>query len=357
MLRLSRVAPALLVALPLALTLTSPASAARITLGSDLTAPATVIEAHGADTAFWNTTLANAGVTVPEDGQVVKVTVKGSALKEKNAADPATMVHFQSLHPAAANEARQVYLTSAAFYMPIDNPGAVTSFEPENLCVRGGGSVAFNTIGGFRWGGSLTAPLDDAHYKSGTPWQIFAEARTSALAWYSADNGTKNGDTLAPSGGTNAAEGHGMIHQGKELLMQVVVATGDDRSEPCGGPRRHADGSLVQTGPAPSYMKVASSGSKPQQPYVTRDRRFSTGVYCGGTANAVCSGTATMLLGTRIIAKANFSIAKTKTGKIPMRLGKRAFRKLDRSKTKTLKVTYVLTTAFGTFKTPLTLKR
>ena len=350
---LSRVAPAVLAALVLA----APASAATITLGSDLTAPATIVDAHAADSAFWNTTVAGAGVTVPEDGQVIKVTVKGSALKEQGAADPATMVHFQSLHPAAANGARQVFLTSAAAYMPIDNPGAVSSFEPENLCVRAGGAVAFNTIGGFRWGGSLTAPLDEAHYHNGTPWQIFAAARTSATAWYSKDNGTKNGDTLTPAGGTDPREGHGTVEQGKELLMQVVVATGQDRSEPCGGPRRHADGSLVQTGPAPSYMKVASSGSKPQQPYVTKDRKFTTGVYCGGTANAVCSGTATMLLGTRIIAKANFSIAKLKTGTIPMRLSRAVYRKLDRSKSRKLRVTYVLSTAFGDFTTPLTLKR
>ncbi|MEJ7787154.1 MAG: hypothetical protein WKF96_20315 [Solirubrobacteraceae bacterium] len=349
-----RWAPALLATLPLALA--APAQADKITLGSDLSATPTITDAHGADTAFWPAAIDGAGVEVPEDGQVISVKVKGSAIKERGAGDPATMVHFQSLAPAGANGARQIYLTSAPFYMPVDEPSKVSTFAPENLCVKQGGTVAFNTIGGFQWGGALDAPLDEEHYRNGTPWQIFAAGR-SATAWYSKDNGTKNGHTLTPAGGTNATEGYGKIEQGKELLMQVVVATGNDRSEPCGGPRRHADGSLVQTGPAPSYMKVASSGSKPQQPYVTKDRRFTTGVYCGGTANAVCSGTATMLLGTRIIAKANFSIARMKTGKIPMRLGKKSFRRLDRSKTKTLKVTYVLSTAFGDFTTPLTLKR
>jgi len=350
---LARPILAVLAALPLALA--APAQADKITLGSDLSASPTIVDAHGADTAFWPAAIGGAGVEVPEDGQVISVKVKGSAIKERGAGDPATMVHFQSLAPAGANGARQIYLTSAPFYMPIDEPSKVSTFVPENLCVKQGGTVAFNTIGGFKWGGALGAPLDEAHYHNGTPWQIFAAAGSSATAWYSKDNGTKNGMTVTPAGGANAAEGHGTVEQGRELLMQVVVATGQDRSEPCGGPRRHADGSLVQTGPAPSYMKVVSAGGKPQQPYVTRDRRFSTGVYCGGGANPTCAGTATMSIGKRVIAKAPFSVAAMSTGKIAMRLGKGDFKRL--SSKKRLNVTYVLSTAFGDFTTPLTLKR
>lgn len=351
----SRLAVALLVGL--ALPGAAPAGAAKLTLGSDLSAPAAIVAAHGADTAFWPSTLENQGVTVPVDGQVIKVTVKGSAMREAGAGDPATMVHFQALDPAAANGARQVYLSSAAFYMPVDNPEAITSFEPENLCVRAGGTVAFNTIGGFKWGGSLDAPLNENQYLNGTPWRIFAAERTSAVAWYSKSDGTKNGDVMTPGGGVNALEGYGAIEQGRELLMQVVVATGDDRSEPCGGPRRHPDGRLVQTGPDPSYMKIVTAGGKAQQPYVTKDRRFTTGVYCGGNANPICAGTATMLVGKRAIAKASFSIPKQSTGKIPMRLGKRIFDKLDRSRTGRLRVTYVLSTSFGDFTSVINLKR
>lgn len=40
-----------------------------------------------------------------------------------------------------------------------------------------------------------------------------------------------------------------------------------------------------------------------------------------------------------------------------MRLGTKAFRTLDTSEARTLRVTYVLTTSFGTFTMPLTLKR
>lgn len=333
----------------------SPANAGKLTLGSNLNAAATVVDAQGADTAFWLNSVDGGMVTVPEAGQVISIRVKGSALKEKGAADPATMVHFQTLNAPDGRGARQIHLTSAPFDMPIDNPNAISTFEPENLCVNPGGAVAFNTIGGFKWGGSLDAPLDDRYYHKGTPWQIFAASSLASTAWYSKDNGTKNGMTVTPDGGRGAAEGYGRIEEGRELLMQVVVATGDDRSESCGGPRRHADGSLVQTGPDASYMKVVTAGGKPQQPYVTKNRKFSAGVYCGGEANPTCAGTATMLIGKRVIATAPFSFPAMSTGKIAMRLGKKDFAKLNRLKK--LRVTFVLAAPFGTYTSAITLKR
>lgn len=348
----------LLPALSLSLVLAAPAAADKITLGSDLSSDATIVEAHGADTAFWPINVAGQDFSIPADGQVLSVKMKGTVLKEKGAADPANLIHFQSLHPAAGDGSRQVWLTSQDFYLPIDQPNAISTFEPENLCVKQGGTVAFNNIGGFKFGGSLTAPLDHYHYLSGAPFQVFAATRGASTARFTSDEGTKNGATVFPQT-ANQLPGKpvGTTNQGQELLMQIVLATGDDRSESCDGPRRHPDGTLVQTGPDPSYMKVASSGGKAQQPYVTKDRRFQTGVYCGGEAVPVCTGVATMLIGKRVIAKAYFSLPAMKTGRIPMRLSKKDFKKLEKSKSRKLKVTYVLTTAFGVYTSKLTLKR
>jgi hypothetical protein len=352
-----RMLSSLLPASLLTLALAAPASAEMLTLGSDLSQPASSIESQGADTAFWPVNVNGAAVSVPEDGQVVAIKVKGSALSERGAPNgPATMIHFQSLDPAGANGARTVYLTSGDFSMPVDNPSAVSEFKPENLCVRKGGSVAFNTIGGFRWGGSFGAPLTD-FYTNGTPWQIFAPVSTSSVAWYSRDNGTNNGATLTPAGGTTAHDGFGSVIQGKEILMQLIVATGDDRSQSCGGPRRHPDGTLVDVTPDPNYVKVATSGGKPQQPYVTKDRRFTVGVYCGGQTSNSCAGTATMLVGKRVLVSVPFSMPVMKTGKIAMRLKTKDFKKLDKSKSRTLKTTFVLVSNGQTFSFPLTLKR
>lgn len=334
----------------------APASADKLTLGSDLKADATVIESHGADTTFWPISIAGDSPVMPEDGQILSVKIKGTVLKEKGAANPATLIHFQSLIPQGDNGDLQVWLTSQGFDMPVDQPNAINTFEPENLCVKKGGTVAFNDLGGFKYGGSLGGPLDDGHYHNGAPYQVFGAVRDSVTARYSADNGTKNEATLSPNT-ANQADGApvGTTMQGEELLMQYVVGTGQDRSESCGGPRRHPDGTLVDVSLPKSYMKVASSGGKAQRPYVTKDRRFQTGVYCGGPA--ICAGTATMMIKKRTLATVPFSVPSMRSGRIPMRLSPKDFRKLNKSRYRTLTVTYVLTTTFGTYASSLTLKR
>ena len=64
-----------------------------------------------------------------------------------------------------------------------------------------------------------------------------------------------------------------------------------------------------------------------------------------------------MLRGKRVIAKKKFSIAKMTSGRIAMRLKKKDFRTLDKSKRRKMVVTYVLETSFGKYTTKLTLKR
>lgn len=334
------------------LAVAAPAHAARITLGSDLKAPAAVTLSQGADTAYWATTLGGKTLTVPVDGQVVQVRVKGSAIREAGAAnDPATMVHFQSLSPAGENGSRQVFLTSAPAFLPVDSPDAISTFSPENLCVRKGGSVAFNTIGGFMWGGSLDAPLNSNQYLHGTPWRIFAASPRATTAWYSKDNGTKNGNTLTPRGGRTAREGYGATMRGRELLMQVVVATGMDRSEPCGGPRRHPDGTLVE----PKKHELRVAGGDEQRPYVTRDRRFTTGVYCE-TPGQTCVGKAILKIDGETIDEVDgLSVPTQSSFKVPMRLDPGSFRTLDRQGF--LRVTYVLNSQFGRRTISLSLNR
>ena len=194
-----------------------------ITIGSDLKADASITQSHGADTAFWPTSVKSTSPAFPEDGQILSVTIKGTVLKDKTkgAADPANLIHFQSLVPEGDNGAMRVYLTSGNFYLPIEKPNTITTFEPENLCVKKGGVAAFNDIGGFGWTGSLDSPADYHYYPDGAPFQIFGAVKDSTTAWYSKDNGTKNNDVLTPSGGENAVDGHGDVMRGTELLMQL----------------------------------------------------------------------------------------------------------------------------------------
>jgi hypothetical protein len=341
-----------LIAAGLAGLVAAPAYAGKLTLGSDLKASANVTLAQGADTAYWASRVAGKVLTVPANGQVVQVRIKGSAIREAGATnDPATMVHFQSLEPAADKGSRKVFLPSAPAYMPVDDPGAISVFNPENLCVHKGGAVAFNTIGGFMWGGSLDAPLNENQYHQGTPWRIFASSSKATTEWYSKDNGTKNGHTLTPHGGTTAREGYGATMRGRELLMQVVVATGKDRSEPCGGPRRHPDGTLV----APKKHELRVAGGAEQRPYVTKDRRFSTGVYCE-TPGDTCTGKAILKIDGEVVDEVDdLSVPTQSSFKVPMRLDPANFRTLDRQGF--LRVTYVLVSQFGTKSISLSLNR
>jgi hypothetical protein len=327
------------------------AHAAKLTLGSDLSAAATQIEAQGQDTAIWSTFVKGVRQVVPADGQVTSVTVKGSALSEAGGAPPATMVHFQSLVPEGRSGAMRVWLSSQAFDLPIDNPGAVTTYIPENLCIMQGGVLGFNDIGGFQWGGSLDAPLDPEHYLNGVPYQIYAPVANSVTARFSYHNGTNNGDVLNPAAGDDPGRANGAVYRGRELLMQYTVATGDDRSEPCGGPRRHPDGTLV----APKVRELRVAGGNQQRPYVTRDRRFNVGVFCE-SPDAGCSGTAVLSRGKKTIKTVkDIEVGAQTSGKVPFRLGPGLFRTLK--KNKSLLVTVTLMSQFGITTTELSLKR
>ncbi|MCW2968703.1 MAG: hypothetical protein JWM71_2475 [Solirubrobacteraceae bacterium] len=354
-----RLLPALL-SLPV-LFAAAPAHAAQITLGSDLSAPATITETHGTDTAFWPITVAGQSFTIPEDGQVLSVKVKGAVLKQQGAADPATLIHIQSLEPAATDGSRQVYLSSQGFDMPIAQPGAstaainqVTTFTPENLCVHKDGAVAFNDIGGFRYGGSLDAPIDPdvTHYPNGAPFQIFAAVPSSTTARFSANDQTKNGDVLSTSTANqnDAAGPVGMINRGEELLMQVVLATGDDRSQSCGGPRRNPDGSLVVHTPPPTAMHI-----RDQKAYVSSNRSLAPTAFCPSGVPS-CVGTATLTYKGKKIASAKFTAPSAKTAHIPMKLTPAAYKTMKKAKGSALRVTFTIVTSIGTYTQLITIR-
>lgn len=349
----------------------SPAHAGYITLGSDLAADAASstddnkrIQQHGADTAFWPLAIGsnNSAVEAPEDGQIVEVTIKGTVFSEPGASTPANLIHFQSLGPAATDGSRvvhPVYGTSGDFYLPVDQPNKVSVYEPENLCIDKGGTWAFNNVGGHTFAGSYEpGVVDPNHYIGGARFGVFGLVDRSVTAQYTAADQTKNGHTLYPETKNQDIDfPYGNRLRGIELLMQVKIATGDDRTEPCGGPRRHPDGTLVDVTPDANYLKVASAGGKAQQPYVTKDRRFQVGVYCGGQTAKSCGGKATLMLGKKPVATAAFTIPVMKTGRIAMRLTRPAFRKLDKSNARTLRTTLVIDSDVGDYTFPLTLKR
>jgi hypothetical protein len=195
-----------LVASCLVAALPAVAQAKRVKFGSNLSAPANRIEAHGADSVFWNTGLASKDKQrVPARGRVMTIRVKGTAIKH-GGSNPLTLVHFQILHPSHGHVT--VALTSGNFHVPVGgNPNRVTTYHPVNLCASKRDYVAFNDLGGF----------NPPSYPNGTPFQVFSSVAGSTTNFYSNAGGTNNGATFK-----------GAPHKGEELLMQATVGTGKD---------------------------------------------------------------------------------------------------------------------------------
>jgi hypothetical protein len=199
------------------------ASAATRTLGSDLKAPANVVEAHGADSAFWNVALQSGGqAAAPVGGQVISVRVKGIVLNDPSGRiKPRTMIHFQTIQPQG-DGTMKVLLSSAPFYVPLGgNPQTISTYNPVNMCLHKGDFLDFNDIGGNEW-----------HWGpySGMPFQTFSAVRGSALSFYTKNRGTNIGSAWAPM----------WTRQGEELLMQMKFASGPDATDICpGGYKQH----------------------------------------------------------------------------------------------------------------------
>ena len=323
------------------LLMAAPARADILTLGSSLTRAASYIHQWQQDSIFWNIYLNSLDAGMPFDGQIIEIRLKGIAVQPPGAPAPLNEIHFQTVdHVAAARDANtsnrvKVYLSSAAFTLPFTgDPQQINTYNPENLCVHKGGYVAFNDEGG--WDGT-----NDGPYHSGVGFRVFSDpAPGTTLGRFTKHNGTMNGAVFDP-----------IVEPQRELLMQVKLATGDDRSQSCGGPARHPDGTLVE--PKKHELRVAGEGT--QRPYVTRDRRFNVGVYCESPDDG-CQGTGAILRkGKPIQTLTGVSVPAQSSSRLTFRLTKKLFKKVDRSGS--LLVDLVLTSQFGTTTTQLNLKR
>ena len=246
------------------------------TFGSDLSAPANSIEPdggihpfykgswNGADTAFWNTQLANGSrVTAPADGQIVEIRVKGTAIAGPHPwnpnVPPRALVHFQVIHPQP-DGSMKVDLTSGGVDWPIGGDSQqVTTYRPVNLCTHAGDYVDFNTWGGHEWRWDRYG---------GIPLQVFSQVRGSSMSWYEKDQGTNNGQYL-----------YGRTADGRELLMQTVIATGPDATDLCpGGYAQHIFRGLeVQPSPQSAILR-------------TKDGVVKVRTFCHGENYGSCSG-------------------------------------------------------------------
>src|SRR3954452_6480233 len=274
--RHAAIAAAAFLALPTA------ASAAVIDVGSDLSAPANVSEAHGADTAFWGLSVKGKDNHVPASGQITEIRLKGTALPSLQAGAPAPLneVHIQVIHPQP-NGSVTVSLSTDPFYVPIGgNPNQFSKYHPAgSLCAEKGDYLTFNDEGGF----------NPPFFPEGVPFQVFSNVPGSTTAQYSRDNGTNIGATFT-----------GSPKAGQELLMQMTLTTGYDASTVCGGMK----------GQEFKGVQIAPQSTK------VRKRIARVRASCPGTSRQSCDGTITLRVGATVIGQTNFSIPSTATTNI-----------------------------------------
>jgi hypothetical protein len=192
------------------------ASAAVVTFGSSLASPASVAIAHPVDTAFWSTGLSGgAPVRAPQSGQVLAISMRGCAERGTGGRVPLTQVHFQVLAPAGGSRTK-IKVTTGPENLPICggavSGATISTFHPVNMCVRRGEYVAFNDEGGFYPGG----------FPRGVGYEVFANAPGASTNSFTGANATNNGDRMT-----------GRAHGGLELLMQMQLGTGRNKTPLC----------------------------------------------------------------------------------------------------------------------------
>jgi hypothetical protein len=385
--RTRRPAIATLAVLAAALGIPSAGQAAVTTFGSPLSVPATAdtatglnyqgsdvptisngqgvvvhVNHDGADTALWNTQIANGAPQVPASGQILTIKLEGCAQPARGGPAPLTQIHFQDFTPLGGGSAK-VNVTSQPFDIPVcgntasdGSPASgntVTSYQPANLCASQGDYVAFNEEGGF----------DPTFYPSGVPYQVLGAVSGSSTDSFVRNNGTNNGATLSSGDTTNH---DGFAHNpGKELMLQATVGTGLDGTALCaggtlGGPP--APGSPNAPAPAPGHP-----GGPPavtlhaQTDGVNHQRYVGLALYCAQRDRA-CAGTVSVLaLGVTASRFAPFGTAalhaaSQKTVHVRVRLSKQAL-KLIRSHHRRLSVTMLVKLNTGaSFRQTVTLR-
>jgi hypothetical protein len=322
-----QLAAGLLLAVLLVFLAPAASPAAITTVGSSLSAPATLNTAEnlnypgtntpvppspdapngifhtfhfGVDTALWNLAPAGGGSRVPATGQALKVSLEGCAVQAVGGPPPLTQIHFQDVSPLPDGGAK-VNLTSQPFDIPVCGQGGasgstLSTYEPVNLCVSAGDYVAFNDDGGY---------VENV-YRAGVPYQVLGTVHGATMASFLKDGGTGNGAIMSPA--ERAANDGFTTNANVELMMQVRLGTGPDATHICAG----------GAGGLPPALPPISV--KPQTDGVNHDRIVAVAVYC--RLSPGCRGVATLTLpgGHATVGRSGFSLQNKQTAHVHIRL-------------------------------------
>ena len=323
-----------------ALALAAPAAApARtVTVGSDLSRPASVTHSWGADTLFWQRTLATGRAgRLPVGGQVLSIRLKGiaHASPKPGAPAPDNEVDFRVLKEQSGGRMRTDHSTNP-FRVPVGgDPNQITTFRPSNFCVSKGDALTFANEGGF----------DPDFYPDGVPFQVFGRASGAVTdIFHRQATGTtgQNGYVFKPDPAL----------KGVELLMRVTIATGPDAVWYCPG----------GTKGLPPALGVRGGTLR-----VDKRHRAGLAVYCHRLRPVRRSGKSVLVPGgdCRVsvavkgagikLARGSAKIQGHTTGHVPIRLTSGALRRLRHGGISA--VASVRLKGGGTYRSRVTLRR
>jgi hypothetical protein len=302
------------------------AHAARVTIGSDLSAPATAARSDPNDVVFWPAALRSGGaIDVPVAGQAIIMRLKGGTQQPQGAPnDPAAdIMHFVVLRPQPDGTWRTT-ATSVEHRAPVIGRGAdentITTFTSVNpLCVQPGDRIGLVEVGGY-----------DSLFPVGLPYQVFGAVPGSATNEFRAGGAIDEGRTVV----------RGKRIEDTELLLQVVVGTGSSARPTCGGtaPSGSDPGLLPEpSDPTPDPTPTPAPGVarafvlKPARaPKLTRGK-VKLPIRCAATAS--CSGTLELRARGRRIGRSRYKLAAGATGNVSVKLtraGRRFVRRAGR---------------------------
>lgn len=306
----------------------APASvhAARVTIGSDLSAQATIARSDPNDIVFWHAALrAGGAVDVPIAGQAIIMRLKGGTQQPQGPAqDPSyDLMHFVVLRPQPDGTWRTTS-TSVDARAPVIGKGAdadtVTTFTSVNpLCVQPGDRIGLATVGGF----------DARLFPTGLPYQVFGAVPGSAASEFRAGGAIEEGRTVVRAKPV----------EDTELLLQVVIGTGRSARPTCGGTAPSgSDPGLVPEPEDPPPPPPAGGGdapkatvAKPARAPKVRRGKIALRVRCAAAAN--CSGALELHARGRRIGRARYALAAGATATVRVKLtraGRRFVRRAGR---------------------------
>ncbi|MEA2124806.1 MAG: hypothetical protein QOI80_1588 [Solirubrobacteraceae bacterium] len=206
-----------LLAIGVAVAAAAPASAGQVSIGSSLTAPATVFESAPVDSVYWNTELSNGTrVRSPVRGEVSAVRIKGRINRSDATAErPNVAMLVQILRPRRHGKVKAI-VTSGKLRLPFGGRAdRITSYDLQarrsKLCVHKGDYVALATSGGFGPG-----------YPDGAEFQMFGAVPGSAFKGFTGAGKDMDGDVF-----------RGRTRPDQELLLQADIAIGSSARAFC----------------------------------------------------------------------------------------------------------------------------